>query len=145
MSSNILHDVLINADISSVFEAMTEPKHLNNWWTNKCSGTAAKGAKYNLHFSPDFDWYAEVTDCTIDESFALTMIKSNQNWNFTTFGFELTAHDNDITRLSFFHRDWKSANHEFREASYYWAILLYNLKQYLEKGVIIPSAERNNY
>jgi len=145
MSSIILHDVHINADISSVFESITEPKHLNNWWTNKCSGTATKGSKYNLHFSPEFDWYAEATDCLIDKSFALTMIKSDEDWNFTTFGFEISAHDNDITRLSFFHRDWKSNNHQFRRTSYCWAILLQNLKHYLEDGIIIPYEARSPY
>ena len=56
MPHTILHDVNIRADVTSVFESISEPKHLNNWWTKKCSGVAQKGSKYNLYFTDEFDW-----------------------------------------------------------------------------------------
>ncbi len=145
MPHTILHDVHINADISSVFEAISEPKHLNNWWTNKCSGIAQKGSKYNLYFTDEFDWYGEVTHCVIDKAFAITLTRSDVDWDYTTFGFEIESVDNDVTRLKFYHKDWKETNHQYRRTSYFWALLLYNLKEYLEDGSVVPFEARSGY
>jgi len=145
MNNSIFHDVHINADVSSVFEAISEPKHLNNWWTNKCSGIAEKGSKYNLYFSEEFDWFGEVTECIPDKSFAITMTKSDVDWDFTTFGFEIEAIDEKMTRLRFYHKDWKETNHHYRRTNYCWALLLFNLKEYLEYGDVVPFDSRSGY
>lgn len=142
MSNVIYHDVDIVADLSSIYDAVTEPKHLNNWWTYKCSGVPFKGAKYNLHFSEAYDWYGEVTQCESDRSFAITMVKSDDQWDYTTFGFEISAVDESISRVSFYHKDWRETGHPYRKTSYSWALLLQGLKQYLEEGTIIPFEER---
>jgi uncharacterized protein YndB with AHSA1/START domain len=144
MPHTILHDVHIRADISSVFDSITEPKHLNNWWTKKCSGVAEKGSKYNLYFTEEFDWYGEVTNCVPDKSFAITMTKSDADWDYTTFGFEIESIDESITRLRFYHKDWKDTNHHYRRTSYCWALLLNNLREYLEVGTIIPFENRSD-
>lgn len=145
MPNIILHDVHINADVSSVFDAISEPKHLNNWWTKKCSGTAQKGAKYNFYFSEDFDWYGEVTECVADQSLSITMTKSDADWDYTTFGFEIEAIDESVTRVKFYHKDWKEANHHFRRTSYCWALLLNSLREYLEVGTVVPFESRSGY
>ena len=145
MSNIILHDVHINADVSSVFDAISEPKHLNNWWTKKCSGIAEKGSKYNFYFSEEFNWYGEVTECIADKSLSITMTSSDADWDYTTFGFEIEAIDEKVTRLRFHHKDWKETNHHFRRTSYCWALLLFNLKEYLEDGSIVPFEARSGY
>ena len=97
MPHTIFHDVHIRADVSSVFDSISQPKHINNWWTKKCSGVATKGSKYNLYFTDVYDWYGEVTDCIPDKSFAITMTKSDADWDFTTFGFEVESIYGDVS------------------------------------------------
>ena len=57
---NIYHDFVINATLKEVFDAVSQPEHLNNWWTLKCTGTPELDAEYNLYFAPEYDWYGKV-------------------------------------------------------------------------------------
>ncbi len=47
---DIYHDLVIKASVNEVFEAVSCPIHLNNWWTHKCTGTPELGAEYNFYF-----------------------------------------------------------------------------------------------
>ncbi len=70
------------------------------------------------------------------------MTSSDDDWNPTTFGFELEPTNNG-TLLMFSHINWVKENQEFKQSSFCWAILLSGLKNYLEKGMVIPFTERN--
>ncbi len=141
MSYNILHDFVINAEVQQVFEAVSNPSHLNNWWTKECRGEAKLGHEYTLYFAPEYDWRAEVT-VSEKNHFELSMTKSNVDWPGTKFGFYLNE-KNGNTEVSFYHKGWKEENSHFRISSFCWALLLNGLKQYVEKGVIIPFEERS--
>ncbi|MGC6430186.1 MAG: hypothetical protein ACON5F_04000 [Jejuia sp.] len=55
MSFHIFHNLHINISKEEVFNAISRPKHLDNWWTLKSSGTPKLGAEYNLNFTYDYD------------------------------------------------------------------------------------------
>ena len=65
------------------------------------------------------------------------MIKADVGWNPTTFGFDLLQKDGK-TLVRFFHKDWPEQNHHFRKSNWHWALLLKALKDYVERGVIVP-------
>jgi uncharacterized protein YndB with AHSA1/START domain len=138
---SIHHDLFIRASKEELFEAITLPKHLNNWWPLKSSGTPEIGAVYNLNFTSNYDWYGKVVDCKVNESFYIEMTKSDANWNATVFGFDIEE-NNGLARLKFKHTNWLERNEEFRQSSFCWAILLNGLKNYIEKGEIIPFDKR---
>lgn len=70
------------------------------------------------------------------------MTVSSKDWKSTTFG--ITLEDSKTgTLVKFSHLGWETCNSEFRNTSFCWAILLNGLKNYLEKGIIIPFDERN--
>ena len=142
MSFNIYHNLLIKASIIEVFDAVSIPEHLNNWWTLKSSGKPEMGATYNLNFTDEYDWYSQVSVCKPVDSFHLKMTKSDKDWDPTTFGFDLEEKDNG-TYLKFFHVNWPENNDHLKHSSFCWAMLLNGLKNYLEKGIIIPFEERN--
>ena len=137
---NIYHDLLIKASKQSVFEAISSPEHLINWWPLKCTGTPTRGAEYNFYFGPQYDWYAEVSKSGPD-SFYLNMTRSDADWDSTSFGFDLRETVNGV-EVSFWHKGWPECNQHFKISSYCWAILLKGLKDYLEKGIIVPFEER---
>ncbi|RZN82191.1 MAG: SRPBCC domain-containing protein [Winogradskyella sp.] len=142
MENKILFDLYINASKEKVFDAFSLPKHLDNWWTLKSSGKPEFGSEYNLNFTDEYDWYAQVSKVKQNEFFFLKMINSSPDWNPTTFGVELEEMDNG-TLLKFSHTDWQNNNHEFRHSSFCWAMLLNGFKNYIEKEIIIPFDERN--
>jgi len=141
MEHKILHDLVIKTSPEQVFNAITQPKHLNNWWTLKSSGQPKLDTEYNLNFTDKYDWYCKVSEVKANQSFYLKMTQSDDNWNPTTFGFNLKNHEHG-TLVEFTHKDWLENNHEFRNTSYCWALLFKGLKTYLEKGVIVPFEDR---
>lgn len=75
------------------------------------------------------------------KSFHIKMTESDQDWNPTSFGFELEEMGEKVV-VKFSHTNWPSCNDHFKISSYCWAILLQGLKNYVEKGVIVPFEER---
>ncbi len=139
---SIYHDLVISASAERVFHAISLPEHLNNWWTLKCTGNPEEGAVYNLYFAPEYDWLGEVTKMVSNASFHIKMTRSSEDWMTTIFGFDLEEEKGGV-RLRFSHLGWMACNEEFRNSSFCWALLLNALKNYIEKGVIVPFAERN--
>ena len=74
---DILHDLIIDAPAAKIFAAITEPIHLNNWWTKEASGIAQVEQEYRLYFSAEYDWYAEVSICEVEHQFELKMTKAD--------------------------------------------------------------------
>jgi uncharacterized protein YndB with AHSA1/START domain len=139
---NIYFDFYINASKQEVFEAFVLPEHLDKWWTLKSSGQPKLGETYNLNFTDQYNWFAEVSKVEANTSFYLKMTDSDPDWNPTTFGITLEDHQ-DKTLLKFSHTNWPENSHEFRNSSFCWAQLLQGLKNYVEKGIVIPFEKRN--
>ena len=142
MSFNIYHSLYIKAPVNMVFDAISEPEHLNNWWTLTSSGKPKLDAVYNLNFTDEFNWFGVVSKCEYDKSFYIKMTDSDQDWNETTFGFDLKESENGVL-VEFSHVNWPQLNHHFKYSSYCWAILLKALKNYLETGTVISFKDRN--
>lgn len=139
---SIYHNLLIKAPKQKVFDAVSIPEHLNNWWTLKSFGKPKLGEEYNLNFTDKYDWYCKVATCKPYDSFHLKMTKSDKDWNPTTFGFDLEERDNG-TYLKFSHVNWPEENDHLKHSSFCWAMLLNGLKNYIEKGTIILFEERS--
>jgi uncharacterized protein YndB with AHSA1/START domain len=142
MPFNIYHNLQIKASEKEVFDSISQPKHLDNWWTLKSSGKPELNSEYNLNFTDAYNWFCKVSKVVPNKSFHLKMTDSDQDWNPTTFGFDLEENQNG-TLIKFSHINWQEANHHFKHSSFCWAILLNGLKNYLEKGIIIPFEDRN--
>lgn len=141
MSYDIYHDVDISSSPAKVFRAVTEPKHLINWWPLTCEGVPKLGSTYNLFFGEEYNWFGEVIRFTEDKSFHIKMTDSDEDWQTTSFGFEL-ENINGKTRVKFQHVGWPSCNDHFRKSSFCWALLLQGLKNYVEKDIVIPFENR---
>ena len=138
---SIYHDLAISAPINKVFQAITSPEHLINWWPLKCKGNPRINTEYNFYFTSEYDWYGKVIEVTENKSFYIKMTKSDVDWDPTAFGFDLEQSANNVL-VKFWHIGWPECNIQFRRSSFCWAMLLNGLKNYLEKGIIIPFEER---
>lgn len=52
---SIYHNVIIKAPANKVFEAITVPFHLDNWWPLQSSGKPIIGEEYNLNFTDQYN------------------------------------------------------------------------------------------
>ncbi|MGB0376502.1 MAG: SRPBCC family protein [Flavobacteriaceae bacterium] len=142
MSFCIEHDLFIQKSPVKIFQAISAPEHINQWWTQKCEGIPQLGSTYNLYFTETYNWWGEVTVCDTPHHFEIRMTVSDPDWNPTRFGFKLEAQQ-DKTLVHFYHKGWIENNHHFRYSSWCWALLLKGLKNYVEQGIVIPFEARN--
>jgi hypothetical protein len=67
---------------------------------------------------------------------------SDADWRGTRVGF--TLHDTaEGVRVEFYHRGWATANAHFRVSAYCWAMYCRILRRWVERGEVVPYAERD--
>ena len=138
---DILQDFPIAAPPSRVFDAVSIPALLDEWWTIRSTGSPTLGATYELDFGPGYFWTAEVTRAEPGSAFELRLTSADAEWTGTTVGFELEP-AGDGTQLRFYHRGWPSASTHYRISNHCWAMYLRILRRHLEYGESVPYAER---
>ena len=138
---DIFHDFPIKADTERVFEAISSPAGLDQWWTKRSSGRAQTGAEYELWFGPEFDWRGRVSQCDRGRSFEIELTRAHEDWRGTRVQFAL-APTSDGTQLRFAHVGWPKANEHYRISCYCWAMYLRVLRRWLEFGETVPYERR---
>jgi uncharacterized protein YndB with AHSA1/START domain len=138
---DITHDFPINAPPAQVFRALSDPKLLDEWWTQRSAGKPALGEAYDLDFGPGYAWRAQVTKCVLNVEFELTMTAADADWMGTRVGMQLKPIDGG-TQVRFAHSGWPNGNEHFRISSFCWAMYLRVLKRHLEFGERVPYEKR---
>jgi uncharacterized protein YndB with AHSA1/START domain len=138
---DILQDFPIRVAPARAFEAVSQPRHLDEWWTIRSSGQPAVGTAYELDFGPEYLWRAVVTRCVPGEAFELRLTEADRDWTGTLVGFALSPSESG-TLVQFAHRGWPEANAHFRTSSHCWALYLRVLRRYLEFGETVPYDRR---
>jgi uncharacterized protein YndB with AHSA1/START domain len=139
--ADILQEFPIAADPGRVYEGVSSPALLDEWWTLRSSGRPVVGATYDLDFGPAYQWRAVVTKAEPGSAFELRMTDSDADWNGTRVGFELEPSDYG-TQVLFYHRGWPDSNAHFRISCHCWALYLRVLRRHLEHGESVPYADR---
>ena len=67
----IKHNLIIKASTKRVFDAISTPAGMDEWWTKRTVGIPALGEVYQLYFGPDFNWRASVVQCAPNVDFEL--------------------------------------------------------------------------
>jgi uncharacterized protein YndB with AHSA1/START domain len=139
--ADILHDFPVNAPRERVFEGVSTPGGLDQWWTERSAGAARIGAEFELGFGPQYHWRARVVACTPPAVFELEITRADTDWTGTRVGFALEPAGAG-TRVRFHHTGWPERNEHYRVSSFCWAMYLRILKRYLELGETVPYARR---
>ncbi len=134
-------NLTIEGTSSSVFEAVSSAEGLSAWWTLRASGRPQLGASYRLYFGPDYDWLAEVTECTAGRSIEWAVTSADADWTGTRVSFILENHDSGVL-VRFCHAGWAQRNDHYLRSAYCWALYLRLLKRYVELGETVPYQER---
>ena len=139
--ADILHDFPINAPVDVVFDAITQPAGLDQWWTKASAGEPNKGSEYELNFGPGFDWRARVTRCVPGSEFELEMTAADDDWQGTRIGARLEMRDGK-TWVQFWHSGWPGVSEHFRTSNCCWAMYLRVLRRYIEHGETVAYEDR---
>ena len=139
--ADILHDFPIRSPIARVFEAVSTPAGLDQWWTQRATGTPRPGAEYQLGFGPAYDWRAEVSKCEPHHEFELRVVAADAEWLGTRVGFVLRE-EHAATQVRFYHAGWPGRSAHFRVSSFCWAMYLRILRRFLEVGETVPYEQR---
>jgi uncharacterized protein YndB with AHSA1/START domain len=138
---DIFHDFPIDAAPSRVFQAVSTPADLDQWWTIRSAGEPRLGAGYELWFGPQYDWRATVARCSPGAEFELELTRADKEWLGTRVGFRLQG-DGSTTRVRFYHKGWPDETEHYRVSCYCWAMYLRVLRRYLEHGERVPYERR---
>ncbi|NOT37195.1 MAG: SRPBCC domain-containing protein [Saprospiraceae bacterium] len=140
--ATIYHQYRIRSSVEKVFSAITKPEEYINWWPNKCSGIPLIGNDYNFYFTDEYNWHAVIARMEEPNLIEFKMTKSDLDWEPTSFGFELEKAGDNVV-VNFYHKDWLVESNHFKIASFCWAMLLNGLKNYVERGIVVPFKERS--
>jgi uncharacterized protein YndB with AHSA1/START domain len=139
---DIYHQFIVKAPAANVFNAFSTAQGLNSWWTLESAGMPAMGGQYRFYFSSEYDWKAQVISFKDGKELTWQMTKASADWVLTEVGFILEK-KKEGTAVHFFHRNWKEVNEHFAITNFCWGQLLNGLKNYVEKGIIVPFDDRS--
>ncbi|PIF46353.1 uncharacterized protein YndB with AHSA1/START domain [Chryseobacterium sp. 52] len=143
-SFSILHDLEVDATLENVFQMVSVPEFLNEWWAHYCQGIPESDSEYTFEFSKDFIWKGKVSKLNAPYEIEFLMTEADADWTGTKVGFILKETENG-TGISFYHTDWKDTNDHFRKTSFCWAMYLRILRQFVEEGLHVPYSERYHF
>lgn len=138
---DIWQDFPIRVAPQRVFEAVTQPSLLDQWWTLRSVGQPVVGSTYELDFGPDYLWRAEVTVAVPGVAFELRMTKADLDWDDTRVSFEFVPSEMGTT-VRFQHRGWPEINEHYRVTCHCWALYFRILRRHLELGEVVPYERR---
>ncbi|MEZ5307659.1 MAG: SRPBCC domain-containing protein [Pyrinomonadaceae bacterium] len=138
----IHHDVPIGAAPDVVFDLVSTPLGLSEWWSKSASGFREQDAVYDFDFGPGYRWKGRVCKLSLEgRLFALEMFEADSDWNKTVVRFSVSERGNS-SLLGFEHAGWSENNAHFRTSSYCWAMYLRCLKLHAEKGLVYRYEDR---
>ena len=139
--ADIFHDFPMRVRPDRVFQAVSTPQGLDQWWTKWSEGTPSLGGEYALSFGPEYNWSAKVTRYVPTSEFELVMVRADKDWIGTHVGVRLEDRG-ETTWVQFHHTGWPSANEHYRISCNCWAMYLRILRRYLEHGESVPYESR---
>ncbi|TGK10156.1 SRPBCC domain-containing protein [Leptospira fletcheri] len=135
MSYEINHKIGLKVAPEKLYETLTDPKKLAQWWT---SDTRGNGTNVGGILEFWFGNFCQKFEVRTLEQGKLVRWKATQEggmgeWAGTEITFRIWT-DNIQTLLHFRHSDWKDSTDFLAHCSMKWATFLLSLKDLMEKG-----------
>jgi uncharacterized protein YndB with AHSA1/START domain len=143
---DIMHIVKIHASPERVYQALTTPEAIRNWWTRDAVLDSRIGGTGEFGFLER----PNITKVSVAELTApvhvgwKTISAGAPGWDGTTITFDLRADGSD-TALAFAHRGFKQADGAYAATTTGWGYYLVSLKRYLEAGKGMPHPDNSDY
>jgi uncharacterized protein YndB with AHSA1/START domain len=135
--ADIHHVVEVSAPPSAVFEAVSTPEGLAQWWAAGGGRGDPEPGGSGLSFGPadrEWRWQPKQRDGSV---FEMTCVQDpggeETEWMGTSLRFEVRAAD-DGAKILFQHRDWAAETDFFGHCNFVWSRFLRQLKRQAEAG-----------
>lgn len=139
---DIVHQLVIDAPASRVYEALTEPSGLASWWTADVEAEPELGSVANFGFDDrETVFKMRIEELEADRFVRWHCVGGHPEWEHTELTFDLTEEEGRTT-LFFAHRGWESTDGILAFCSFDWARFLISLRHYLETGTGSPHSGR---
>lgn len=138
---DILQDFPIRVPPQRVYEAISQPARLDQWWTLRSRGKPEVGSEYTLDFGPEYVWRARVTVAIPGVAFEWQMTQADRDWADSRVRFEFVPSEIGTT-VRFQHRGWPEINEHYRVTCHCWALYFRILRRHLELGEVVPYERR---
>ena len=140
MSCEINHQIGVKASPEAIYQALTEPKQLAQWWTSDTRGSGTKvGDTLEFRFG------------VFCQKFQVKALKPGRlvawqappgqgadEWERTEITFDISP-DDQQTYIWFRHSGWRKHSDFHAHCSMKWATFLLSLKYLLETGTGRPA------
>ena len=156
---NIHQQLIIEAPVEKVYQALTTQDGLIAWWTPGVTAKTEVNSIARFPFGKGYHKEMKIVDLKPNELVKWHCLQGDPEWIGTTLSFQMEAGDSQellrvhpemqgqveqmskkdkATLLSFHHDDWKAYTPMFAECSYTWGRFLRGLKLFCETGKGLP-------
>lgn len=140
--SHYRQGLVLEADPSAVYAALTTPKGLRGWWTQNCDVATEVGGILRVRFGHSYKNMRierlepghEVRWCCTGAHIAVDQLAQKDEWVGTHLVFRLTPDGEERTRLDFEHVGLVPAFQCYDLCSNGWRHYLNSLQQFVETG-----------
>lgn len=141
---DIMHLLKIKATPEQVYDALTTPEGIRNWWTRDAKLDHQIGGAGEFRFPYSGATYSttiHIAELLPPRRITWTVTTSfRPEWIGTTIIFNLRP-EADLTVLSFAHRGFPEPDENYALCTTGWAYYLVSLQQYLQTGQGAPSPD----
>jgi uncharacterized protein YndB with AHSA1/START domain len=147
--NNYQSELSLSASMSAVYEALTTPNGIRNWWTTSCEVGTSVGEMITIRFGQTYkvmrieDLIPETEVCwrVIDAHLSVPGLARTSEWIGTTIIFHLSSTTTSTTLLHMKHLGLTPQVECYDICSQGWTQFLGSLKSYLETGSGTPYAQ----
>ncbi|WP_299700878.1 SRPBCC domain-containing protein [uncultured Pontibacter sp.] len=139
--ATIYHQVLIQADEHTVFEAITTQQGLSKWWIADCNVKPEVGFVNEFHMEGHGTNRMKVTALNPPTSVEWECLNVNDAWTGTRISFHLSRRG-DYTCLDFKQSGYQSEDEVYATCNFHWARHLIMLKALCETGISMLDKEQ---
>ncbi|HYA92061.1 MAG TPA: SRPBCC domain-containing protein [Thermodesulfobacteriota bacterium] len=133
MPREIWHELFFHVSPQKLYEAITDPKKLAQWWTTDVKGVSLLGKYLEFGFGETIQEML-ISDLKPDKLVHWTATeKGLADWAGTILEFRIFR-QNDLTYLHFHHSNWREDAKMYAQCNTDWAFYLLSLREFVEKG-----------
>ena len=134
----IVHELSIRAPVKTVYQALTQRRGIENWWTRDVDTEPLLGSIAAFGFdNPEHLVRMRIERLEEPRLVLWRCVSGPVEWAHTEVCFTLRE-EPEGTVVRFQHLKWKSIEGALPRASYAWAGFLRSLKFYLERDAGMP-------
>lgn len=137
--NEMIHEISIENDLNTVYNALVEEAQLSQWWTHSVKAEALIGSTSEFGFyGGQVVFKMTVLDLKKPKSVQWECVDGPPEWINTKLSFTLKEEGNNSI-LRFKHLNWKSTENSYGMVNYQWALYLRSLKDFIETGTGEPN------